>query len=132
MDKLIHGTVITAASALLLALVTFSSAMPMNNLMEKAGYNVSWNEKHHTVTIEKQLDKEALSTIATITKVGNGYMLAQTEKLGTICFVFDGKTIISNGSSSDLYPGKSIKIYFDDLLTSTSTPQSYAREVVII
>lgn len=132
MDKLIHSTLIMAASALLLALVIFSSAMPMSNLMKKAGYSVSWNEKHHIVTIEKQPDKEALSTNATITKAGNGYMLAQTEKLGTICFVFDGKTIISNGSSTDLCPGKNIKIYFGDVLTSTSTPQSYAREVVII
>lgn len=132
MYKLIHSTLIMAASAVLLALVTFASAMPMNSVMEKAGYNVTWNEKHHTVTIEKQPDKEALSTNATITKVGNGYVLAQTEKLGAICFLFDGKTVISNGSSSDLCPGQNIKIYFGDMLTSTSTPQSYAREVVII
>ena len=132
MDKLIRNTLIMAASAVLLALVTFASAMPMSNLMEKAGYNVSWSEKHHTVTIEKQPVKKSFSTNATITKVGNGYVLAQTEKLGSICFIFDGKTIISNGSSSDLCPGQNIKIYFGGMLTSTSTPQSYAREVVII
>lgn len=132
MDKLIRNTLITTASVFFLAMVAFSSAMPMNSVMEKAGYNVTWNEKLHTITIEKQPDKEVFSTNATITKAGNGYVLAQTEKLGAICFVFDGKTIFSNGSTSDLCPGKSIKIYFDDMLTSTSTPQSYAREVVII
>ena len=126
-----RNTLITAVSTLLFAVMTLALTTHLSTIMQKAGYHVTWDKEIHTVTIEKLADKEALSTYATVTAVGSGYMLAQTEKLGDICFMIDDNTVFSTGSLSDICAGENIKIYFGDILTTTSTPQSYATEVVI-
>ncbi|MBQ8539893.1 MAG: hypothetical protein IJ435_00305 [Clostridia bacterium] len=131
MDRFMRNTLITMVTTTLFAAVTLALAMPMTTIMQKSGYHITWDSDIHTVTIEKKFDKEALSTDATVTAVGNGYVLAQTEKLGNICFMVDDNTVFSVGGLSDLCAGESIKIYFGEVLTTTSTPQSYAREVVI-
>lgn len=130
-DKLMRSTLIAVISTVLFAAMTLALTTPVSTVMQKAGYHVTWDKEIHTVTIEKKADKEALSTDATVTAVGNGYVLAQTEKLGDICFMVDDNTVFSAGSLSDLCAGENIKIYFGEVLTTTSTPQSYATEVVV-
>ena len=81
---------------------------------------------------------EEYSTNATVTEIGEGYFLADTEKLGEVMFKFDDKTFFKHEMNRRLYRaddltvGANLKVYFDIAMTASIPPQTYAIEVVFL
>ncbi|MBQ6795451.1 MAG: hypothetical protein IJO83_04825 [Clostridia bacterium] len=81
---------------------------------------------------------EDYSTKATVTEVGEGYFLADTEKLGEVMFRVDDNTHFHHEMNRMLYRfndvtvGASLKVYFAETMTASIPPQTYAKEVVFL
>lgn len=81
---------------------------------------------------------EEYSTNATVTEIGEGYFMADTEKLGEVMFRFDDKTHFHHEmnrmlyTAMDLSQGATLKVYFDQTMTASLPPQTYAIEVVFM
>ncbi len=81
---------------------------------------------------------EEYSTKATVTEVGEGYFLADTEKLGEVMFKVDDNTHFHHEMNRMLYRfndvtvGSSLKVYFSEAMTASLPPQTYAKEVVFL
>lgn len=79
---------------------------------------------------------EEFSTMATVTEIGEGYFLADTDKYGEVMFRFDTDTRFRHEinrrryMADDLQVGSYIKIYLDSVMTASLPPQTYAIEVV--
>ena len=81
---------------------------------------------------------EEYSTKATVTEVGEGYFVAETEKLGEVMFRVDDNTHFHHEMNRMLYKfndvtvGASVKVYFAETMTASIPPQTYAKEVVFL
>ncbi|MBR5536124.1 MAG: hypothetical protein IKU60_05695 [Clostridia bacterium] len=81
---------------------------------------------------------EEYSTKATVTEVGEGYFLADTEKLGEVIFMADDNTFFRHEMNRRLYRfddvqvGNVLKVYFSEAMTLSLPPQTYAKEVVFL
>lgn len=81
---------------------------------------------------------EEYSTNATVKEIGEGFFLAETEKLGEVMFRHDDKTHFHHEMNrmlyraNDLQVGSLIKVYFDVAMTASIPPQTYAIEVVFL
>ena len=81
---------------------------------------------------------EEYSTKATVTAVGEGYFLADTEKLGEVMFRVDDNTHFHHEMNRMLYKfndvavGATLKVYFAETMTASIPPQTYAKEVVFL
>ncbi len=81
---------------------------------------------------------EEYSTKATVTEVGEGYFLADTEKLGEVMFRVDDNTHFHHEMNRMLYKfndvtvGATLKVYFAETMTASIPPQTYAKEVVFL
>lgn len=82
--------------------------------------------------------REALSTKATVKEVGEGYILADSEKLGEVIFTVDNNTNIHHEMNrmrytiSDITAGMAIKVYYSEAMTASIPPQTYASEIVVL
>ncbi len=81
---------------------------------------------------------EEYSTLASVADIGEGYFMANTEKLGEVMFTVDTNSIFRHERNrrrymfSDLEVGSSVKVYFDQAMTASLPPQVYAIEVVFV
>lgn len=81
---------------------------------------------------------EEFSTTATVKEVGEGYFLADTEKLGEVIFKVDDNTHFHHEINKMLYKFQDvqadadIKVYFSEAMTASLPPQTYAYEVVFM
>ena len=81
---------------------------------------------------------EEYSTKATVKEIGEGYFLADTEKLGEVMFRFDDNTFFKHEMNRRLYRaddltvGANLKVYFSPAMTASIPPQVYAIEVVFL
>lgn len=81
---------------------------------------------------------EEYSTNASVTEIGEGYFLADTEKYGEVMFRFDENTRFRHEinrrryMADDLTVGSNVKIYLDSVMTASLPPQTYAIEVVFV
>ena len=137
MDKLLKGTIIAFAAIALLATTALATAMPISRSFEKAGYGVTWNEQTKTVTIEKpalvpqNTAKASHHTDACVENIGDGYIIARTESLGTICIMVDKSTHCANGTLSDIKKGSNLEVHFNCVTATSATPYIYASKIVI-
>ncbi len=89
-------------------------------------------------SIYADYQKEMLSTKATVKEIGEGYFLADTEKLGEVIFMFDDTTIFRHEMNrrrymaADLTVGANLKVYFGETMTSYIHPKPLAVEVVFL
>lgn len=87
---------------------------------------------------EQRKAYEEYSTNATVKEIGEGYFLADTEKLGEVMFKFDDNTHFHHEmnrmlyKANDLTVGSTLKVYFDVAMTASIPPQTYAIEVVFM
>lgn len=81
---------------------------------------------------------EEYSTKATVKEVGEGYFLADTEKLGEVMFRVDDNTHFHHEMNKMIYKfndvtvGAEVKVYFGEAMTASLPPQTYAKEVVFL
>lgn len=81
---------------------------------------------------------EEYSTKATVTEIGEGYFMADTEKLGEVMFKADDNTHFHHEMNRRLYRiddvtvGSKVKVYFSEAMTASLPPQTYAKEVVFL
>lgn len=81
---------------------------------------------------------EEYSTKATVKEVGEGYFIAETEKLGEVMFMVDDNTYFCHEMNRRLYRfddvtvGAEVKVYFSEAMTASLPPQTYAKEVVFL
>ncbi|MBQ7876390.1 MAG: hypothetical protein IJ316_03790 [Clostridia bacterium] len=96
------------------------------------------HESFFTNIDEQRKAYEEYSTKATVKELGEGYFLADTEKLGEVMFRYDDKTHFHHETNrmlykaNDLAVGSSLKVYFDQAMTASIPPQVYAIEVVFL
>lgn len=80
--------------------------------------------------------REERSTKATVIEVGEGYILANSEKMGEVMFKVDDETFFRHEKNRCLYTledvevGSVIKIDFADAMTASIPPQVYAYEII--
>ena len=96
------------------------------------------SESFFTNIDEQRKAYEEYSTNATVKEIGEGFFLADTEKLGEVMFRYDDKTHFHHEmnrmlyKANDLAVGSSLKVYFDQAMTASLPPQTYASEIVIL
>ncbi len=96
------------------------------------------SESFFTNIDEQRKAYEEYSTNATVKEIGEGFFLADTEKLGEVMFRYDDKTHFHHEmnrmlyKANDLAVGSSLKVYFDQAMTASLPPQVYAIEVVFL
>lgn len=102
-------------------------------------YDTTYADESFFTSIDEQRKAyEELSTKATVKEIGEGYFLADTEKLGEVMFRFDDKTHFHHEinrmlyKANDLQVGSVVKVYFDMAMTASLPPQTYAIEVVFM
>lgn len=82
--------------------------------------------------------KEMLSSSATVKEVGEGYILASSDKLGEVIFTVDENTNIHHEKNRMLYKltditaDMKLKVYYSEAMTASLPPQTYATEVIIL
>lgn len=102
-------------------------------------YDTTYANESFFATIDEQRKSyEEYSTKATVKEIGEGYFLADTEKMGEVMFRYDDKTHFHHEinrmlyKANDLAAGSSLKVYFDQAMTASIPPQVYAIEVVFL
>ena len=101
-------------------------------------YDKTYATEEFMQYILNQAMREELSSIATITSIGENSFTANTEKLGEVVFMVDENTNIHHEMNrmlytfADLAENMSIKVYYSEAMTASLPPQAYATEVVIL
>lgn len=114
-------------------------------LEEKVGkkirldYDVTYAEESFFEEVDAMKKAyEDYSTTATVTELGEGYFVADTEKLGEVMFMVDDNTHFHHEMNRMLYRfndvtvGAKVKVYFAETMTASLPPQTYAKEVVFM
>lgn len=77
-------------------------------------------------------------TNATITEIGDNYIIAESDTFGTVQFIVDENTHIHHEKNKMLYridsleEGMDIKVHNSDAMTLSLPPQTYAYEVIVL
>ena len=104
----------------------------------KLDYDKTYISDSFLSEIMTSYQKEMLSSVATVIEVGEGYILADSEKLGEAIFKIDANTHIHHEMNRMLYTikdiaaGDSIKVYYSEAMTASIPPQLYAAEIVVL
>ncbi len=101
-------------------------------------YDTTYVTEEFVSSVYENYTRESFSTKATVKEVGEGYFLADTEKLGEVVFTVDESTHFHHEVNRMLYTfadvqvGASVKVYFSEAMTASLPPQTYAKEVVFL
>lgn len=96
-----------------------------------------FNELYAGGVQDKQTEP-VIYTYATITEVGDNYILAENEIYGEIKFIVNDETDIHHEKNKMLYrldaleAGMNIKVHNSDAMTLSIPPQTYAYEVIVL
>ncbi|MGM9551017.1 MAG: hypothetical protein ACI3XA_02060 [Clostridia bacterium] len=111
---------------------------------EKVGENIfldydkTFATEEFAKSIIEQCTREELSSKATVTETGEGYFIANTEKMGEVKFLIDENTFFHHEVNKMLYTaeditvGSLVKVYYSEAMTRSLPPQTYAKEVVFL
>lgn len=101
-------------------------------------YDTTYTTEEFVNSVYTGYEKEALSATAIVKEVGEGYFLADTDKMGEVIFTVDENTFYHHEVNRMLYTfadvkeGTKVKVYFSEAMTASLPPQTYAKEVVFL
>lgn len=122
MERILKGSVIAFFAITLAITAMLSTAMPLSLIFEKAPYGVNSSEQSNMATIEQAVHR----TIAYAEQVGDGYIIASSESLGTVCIMAD------YAANAKLKKGSAFEVHFNRVTANASTPYIYAKKIVIL
>lgn len=96
-------------------------------------YDTTYTTKEFADSVRENYANELFSTTATVKEAGEGYFLADTEKLGEVIFMIDENTALhfEDNTAATVEKDAVVKVYFANTMTLSLPPQTYAKEVIV-